>query len=64
VQLLPTAEGGRTAPISGSYRPHHNFFGPNDLEMAVGFIEFPEGRAIWHGESIELPITFVELARP
>jgi elongation factor Tu len=57
VRLLPAEEGGRTTPIRDSYRPNHNFFGPDDIEMTVGFIDFSEGQSLWPGESIEMPIT-------
>ena len=58
IRLLPTSESGRTAPIRGSYRPNHNFFGPDDRNMTVGFIELPNGIELHPGESIEVPITF------
>ena len=58
VRLLATAESGRTTPIRGSYRPNHNFFGPDDRNMTVGFIELPDGIELHPGESIEIPITF------
>ena len=58
IRLLTTAESGRTAPIRGSYRPNHNFFGPDDRNMTIGFVELPEGTELHPGESIELPIMF------
>lgn len=58
IRLLPTAESGRTAPISGRYRPNHNFFGPDDRNMTIGFIELPTGIELHPGESIDLPVTF------
>ncbi|HWL83758.1 MAG TPA: hypothetical protein VNR89_22610 [Roseomonas sp.] len=58
IRLLPSAESGRTVPISGSYRPNHNFFGPDDRTMTVGFIELPDGTELHPGESIELSIAF------
>ena len=57
VRLLSTAEGGRTSSIKGSYRPNHNFFGPDDREMTIGFIELPDGTELHPGDSIDLPIT-------
>jgi translation elongation factor EF-Tu-like GTPase len=56
IRLLPTAESGRATPIRGSYRPNHNFFGPEDRNMTVGFIDLPEGVELHPGESIELRI--------
>jgi hypothetical protein len=58
VRLLPTAESGRTTPIRGSYRPNHNFFGPDSRNMTVGFIDLPEGMELHPGESIDLSIMF------
>ncbi len=58
IRLLATAESGRTAPIRGSYRPNHNFFGADDANMTVGFIDLPSGAELYPGESIELRITF------
>jgi len=48
IRLLPTSKGGRIAPVQGgaSYRPNHNFFGPDNREMATGFIDLPEGEAL------------------
>lgn len=58
IRLLPTSEGGRTSAIRGSYRPNHNFFGADDREMTIGFIEMPEGMELHPGDNIDLPITF------
>jgi elongation factor Tu len=57
VRLLPTSESGRTVPIRGSYRPNHNFFDPENINMTIGFLDLPEGTDLHPGESIELPIT-------
>ena len=59
IRLLPTAEGGRTSPVrGGSYRPNHNFFGPDSRTMTIGSIDLPDGTELHPGESIELPIVF------
>ncbi|MDZ4057227.1 MAG: hypothetical protein U1D69_09710 [Polynucleobacter sp.] len=58
IRLLPTSEGGRVSAIKASYRPNHNFFGPDDREMAIGFIELPGGTELHPGDNIDLPITF------
>ncbi len=58
IRLLSTAEGGRVGPLRGSWRPNHNFFGPDDRDMTVGFIDLPEGVALQPGDTIELPIAF------
>lgn len=58
VRLLSTSEGGRIGPIRGSYRPNHNFFGPNDRDMTVGFIDLPDGSELHPGQSMKATITF------
>jgi len=58
VRLLPASEGGRTSAIRGSYRPNHNFLGPDNRNMTIGFIDLPEGMELCPGESIDLPIVF------
>jgi translation elongation factor EF-Tu-like GTPase len=58
VTLLSTAEGGKARAVKGSYRPNHNFFGPEDREMTIGCIELPDGKELLPGESLEVPITF------
>jgi translation elongation factor EF-Tu-like GTPase len=56
IRLLTSAEGGRTSPIRGSYRPNHNFFGADDRTMTVGVVDLPEDTELHPGQSIELPI--------
>jgi elongation factor Tu len=59
IRLLSAAEGGRTAPLRrGSYRPNHNFFGPDDRTMTVGFIDLPDGTELEPGGTIDVPMTF------
>lgn len=58
VRLLPSVESGRTAPIRGSYRPNHNFFGPDDRNMTIGSIDLPNGMELHPGESIDVPVKF------
>jgi elongation factor Tu len=60
IRLLPTAAGGRTSPLKGqgSYRPNHNFFGPDNREMTMGFIELPPGKEFLPGEKFEAEISF------
>lgn len=58
VTLLATGDGGRTGPIRGSYRPNHNFFGPDNREMTIGSIDLQEGVELLPGQSIETPISF------
>jgi elongation factor Tu len=58
IRLLSTAEGGRTTPVKGSYRPNHNFFEADNRNMTVGFIDLPEGTELRPGESVDCPIVF------
>lgn len=59
LRLLPTSESGHIGPIRGSYRPNHNFFGPNDRNMAIGVIDLPDGSELHPGQSMEVTITFL-----
>lgn len=63
VTLIATDVGGRTGPVWGSYRPNHNFFGPDNHDMAIGFIELPDGVELSPGQSIDVPISFVSWPR-
>jgi translation elongation factor EF-Tu-like GTPase len=58
IHLLTAAEGGRRSPLRGesSYRPNHNFYGPEGREMCVGAIDLAEGEVIQPGETIERDI--------
>lgn len=59
IQFLSTDDGGRRSPLrgGGSYRPNHNFFGPDDRDMCMGFIELDEGEQVVPGDTIEKDIT-------
>ena len=56
IHLLPTIEGGRATPVRGSYRPNHNFFGPDNSEMAMGFLELAPGDSLAPGDVREFEI--------
>ncbi|WP_202988262.1 MULTISPECIES: hypothetical protein [Sphingopyxis] len=59
IQFLSMEEGGRSSPLlgGGSYRPNHNFFGPDDREMCMGFIELPEGQQVAPNDTIQTEMT-------
>ncbi|OYU14722.1 MAG: hypothetical protein CFE37_09665 [Alphaproteobacteria bacterium PA4] len=59
IRFLSAEGGGRSSPLFGgtSYRPNHNFFGPDDREMCMGFIELPEGQQVAPGETIQTQMT-------
>lgn len=59
IRFLSTEEGGRSSRLlgGGSYRPNHNFFGPDDRDMCMGFIELPEGQQVAPGDTIQMEMT-------
>ena len=59
IRFLSMEEGGRSSPLLGgsSYRPNHNFFGPDDRDMCIGFIELPEGQPVVPGDTIQTEMT-------
>ena len=61
IHFLSTEEGGRSSPLlgGGSYRPNHNFFGPDDRDVCMGFIELAEGERVDPGDTIEKTITLL-----
>jgi elongation factor Tu len=65
IRLLATDEGGRRSPILGgtSYRPNHNFFGPSNLDMAVGLIELPKDVILQPGGTIDIEVAFLTWPR-
>ena len=40
-----------------SYRPSHNFFGLDDREMCMGFIQLPEARQVAPRDTIQIGMT-------
>ena len=54
IRFLTTDEGGRGTSLRGrgSYRPNHNFFGPDDRDMCIGFIDLAENEVIEPGEAV------------
>ncbi|MEZ0243522.1 MAG: hypothetical protein ACAH11_09120 [Sphingomonas sp.] len=55
IRFLATEEGGRSTPLlgGGSYRPNHNFGGPDNREMCLGFINIPAGPPVMPGATIQ-----------
>ncbi len=56
IRLLPSTESGRSTPIRGSFRPNHNFFESDNRNMTIGFIDLPDGKVLYPGESMEVQI--------
>jgi elongation factor Tu len=63
VRFLSTEEGGRRNPVisgySSSYRPNHNFGGPDNREFYVGQLMIEHGTEIRPGESWMGKILFI-----
>ncbi len=58
VRFLSTSEGGRVSPVSGIYRPNHNFGAPDGREFYIGQIEL-DGREVLPGQTHDLCVTFL-----
>jgi elongation factor Tu len=61
ISVLKTEEGGRNGPFTKSYRPNHNFEGPENRSFFIGQIEVPEGEWVQTGETRDLWITFLNV---
>ena len=62
LRLLATSAGGRETPISGrfgSYRPNHNFFGPDNREMLMGLVWLSPDDVLAPGESTVVEVQFL-----
>jgi elongation factor Tu len=44
--------------VFSNYLPNHNFFGPDNRDMAVGIVNFPGREAVHPGESADAEILF------
>lgn len=54
IHLLSSNEDGRT----GHWRPNHNFFEPDSVEMTIGGIDLPDGVELRPGEEVECVVAF------
>lgn len=54
IRLLSSHEGGRT----GRWRPNHNFFEPDSVDMTIGAIDLPDGVELRPGEDVECAVDF------
>jgi translation elongation factor EF-Tu-like GTPase len=61
ISVIRTEDGGRQGPFTKSYRPNHNFGGPDDRVFFIGQVEVSEGEWIYPGESRDLLITFLNV---
>jgi hypothetical protein len=58
ISFLASHEGGRTADVCLTYRPLHNFGGPENQEMWFGQIRLDATDKIRPGESREVVVQF------
>lgn len=63
ITLLETKDGGKAEPVRVGYSPNHNFFGADNLEMAIGLVVLPDGVELHPGESIETLVRFFPWSR-
>ena len=61
ISVIRTEAGGRQGPFTKTYRPNHNFGGPDDRMFYIGQVEVLEGEWIYPGETRDLPITFLNV---
>jgi elongation factor Tu len=59
IRRLSIAEGGRDGPLTGAFRPNHNFSGPDAIDFALGLVTLPEGTVLQPGESAAAEIIFI-----
>jgi hypothetical protein len=58
ITSLASHEGGRTSDIRSTYRPLHNFGGPDNRELWFGQISLDANDKISPGESREVLVQF------
>jgi hypothetical protein len=58
ITFLASDEDGRTSDIRSTYRPLHNFAGPDNQELWFGHIRLDANDKISPGESREFLIQF------
>ena len=61
ITVLPREQGGRQGPFTTSYRPNHNFGGPDDRIFYIGQVEVPQGAWVHPGETRDLVIAFLNV---
>lgn len=58
--LLPPEQGGRSTPITSSYRPNHNFGDSENRIFYIGQVELKEGESHFPGETKTFLVTFLD----
>ena len=61
IYFLKKEDNGRDKPFSKSYRPNHNFDGPENRNFFIGQVELKEGEWVHPGETRELRVTFINV---
>jgi elongation factor Tu len=59
IRRLSVADGGRDGALQGTFRPNHNFSGPDGSDLALGSVTLPVGKVLHPGENTEAEITFI-----
>ena len=59
IELLPD-EQGNARLRRPTYRPNHNFGGPQDRDFFIGQVKIPEGEELRSGEPKELLVEFLD----
>lgn len=60
IRLLSAAEGGKTRPVRGSWRPNHNFSGPDNRETVIGSVNLAESGEAHPGETVVARVRFLD----
>jgi elongation factor Tu len=56
VKLLSSADGGRTQPMIGNFRPNHSF---QPDTFVVGEVQQERGSSLFPGQSADLVVQFI-----
>tara|TARA_B100000745_G_scaffold282234_1_gene215443 strand:- start:10 stop:339 length:330 start_codon:yes stop_codon:yes gene_type:complete len=59
LHLLSTKQGGRKVPVTGKFRPNHNFGSRQNTEFYIGEIFFEGGDCMFPGETREVTVRFL-----
>ena len=59
--LLPTDDGGRKTPVTGNFRPNHNFGNRKNTDFYIGEIKFAEDDWMFPGETRNVRVRFLNV---
>lgn len=61
ISMRAIDDGGLSNPVSGRYRPNHNFSdNASSKAMYIGEITVPEGKFLRQGKTIEALVEFID----